>query len=80
MEIRDILIIIGLLVLLLIEGMFEIAVLSFLGAFVRRMFGDKKKSLKEYYKGNARINSIVGLLSIIVLFFLVFGIFRLIVD
>jgi hypothetical protein len=80
MEIGNILIIIGLLVLLLIEGMFEIAVLSFLGAFIRKIFGDKKKSIKEYYKGNARINSIIGLLTIIALFVIVFGIWRIVLN
>jgi len=80
MEIGNILIIVGLLVLLLIEGMFEIAVLSFLGAFIRHIFSDRKKSIKEDDKGNARINSIIGLLSIIVLFVIVFGIWRLVLN
>jgi uncharacterized membrane protein len=78
MELENILLIIGLIALLLIGGLVEVAFLSFLGAFTRRIFGDKKKKIKEYYKENRIYNSILGLIVIIVLFVTVFSLVRLI--
>lgn len=80
MELENILLIVGLIVLLLIQGLFEVALLSLLGAYTRRIFGDKKKKFKEYYKENKKINSIIGLIVLIVLFVIVFGLMKLIFN
>jgi hypothetical protein len=79
MDITTILIIIGIVVLFLLEGFLEVALLSLAGAFTRRIFGPKQKSFKEYYKENTLINTIVGLVTVIVFFVIIFGFIKVLV-
>lgn len=70
-NLTGILIIIGIIALFFIEGLLEITILSIPGAFIRWLISRKKKKFKEYYKEKARINTILGLLTLIALFIIV---------
>ncbi len=78
MEIENILLLIGIIALFLLEGLLEVALLSLIGAFVRRIFGNKKKKFNEYYKENKVTNSIIGLIALIVIVGILFGVMILI--
>ena len=80
MNIENILIIIGIIVLFLIEGLFEVALLSTVGAFTRRTFGSKQKSFKEYYKENTLNNTIVGLVTVVVFFAVIVGVIKVLAN
>ena len=70
-NLAGILIIIGIIALFFLEGLLEITILSIPGAFIGWLAGMKKKKFKEYYREKARINTILGLLTLIALFIIV---------
>ena len=67
-EFNKILVFLIIIVLFVVEGLFEVTILSLPGAFIRWIFDGRKKKFRHYYKENAKINTILGLLVLAVLF------------
>lgn len=55
-------------ILFVIEGFFEVTILSLPGAFIRWMADGRKGSFRKYYKEKAKINTILGVMVFVVLF------------
>ncbi len=49
-------------ILFIIEGLFEVTILSIPGAFLRWLVDGRKDSFRKYYKEKAKINTILGVL------------------
>ncbi|MDA3928321.1 MAG: hypothetical protein PF541_05140 [Prolixibacteraceae bacterium] len=78
MELNSILIVIGFIALLAIEAFLEVTIVSFIGALARKIFIGKAKTFKEIYSSNVKLNGIIGILILVVVFVLVFGTFAII--
>jgi hypothetical protein len=57
--------------LFVVEGLFEVAILSIPGAFIRWLTGGRKESFRKYYREKAKINTILGMLVFAVLFIII---------
>jgi len=67
-ELNQIITFLIILLLFVIEGLFEVTILSLPGAFIRWMADGRKESFRKYYKEKAKINTILGILVFAVLF------------
>lgn len=56
------------IILFVLEGFFEVAILSLPGAFLRWIFDGRKRKFKEYYKERAILNTILGVILLAILF------------
>ncbi len=70
-ELKNILVFLLVLILFIVEGLFEVTILSFPGAFIRWIFDGKKKKLKQYYKEKAKLNTILGVVVLAVLLLII---------
>lgn len=66
-EFKNILVFLIIIVLFVLEGLFEVTILSLPGAFIRWVFDRRKKKIKQYYKEKAKLNTILGVLVLAVL-------------
>ena len=56
------------IILFVLEGLFEVTILSIPGAFIRWMVNGRKETFSKYYKEKARLNTILGVLVFAVIF------------
>lgn len=73
MELNTILIVIGIVSLFILEAIFEVAILSFLGAFVRRITFNRKQKFKELHQSNTKLNIAVGIISLLLIIMIPLG-------
>jgi hypothetical protein len=66
-EFKNILVFLIVVLLFVVEGLFEVTILSLPGALIRWLFDGRKKELKQYYKEKAKLNTILGVLVLAVL-------------
>lgn len=65
---NNILTFIVIIILFVLEGLFEVTILSIPGAFIRWMVNGRKETFSKYYKEKARLNTILGVLVFAVIF------------
>jgi|GEM_PF-4426195 len=68
MDINNLLTFIVIIILFVLEGFFEVTILSIPGAFIRWMVDGRKEAFRKYYKEKAKLNTILGILVFAVLF------------
>jgi hypothetical protein len=68
MEMNNLLTFIVIVILFIIEGFFEVAILSIPGAFIRWMADGRKEAFSKYYKEKAKLNTILGILVFAMVF------------
>jgi hypothetical protein len=66
-EFKKILVFLIIIVLFVVEGLFEVTILSFPGAFIRWVFDGRKKKFRQYYQEKAKLNTVLGILVLAVL-------------
>ncbi len=71
-NLSEILIAAGIIALFFLEGLFEVTILSIPGAFIRWILGGKKKKFKEYYRKKAKLNTILGMITVVSVIIIVF--------
>ncbi len=67
-EFNNLLTFLIIIILFVIEGLFEVTILSLPGAFIRWMVDGRRESFRKYYKEKAKINTILGILVFAALF------------
>ncbi|MBN2214641.1 MAG: hypothetical protein JW723_10385 [Bacteroidales bacterium] len=66
-EFRSFIIFLILIILFVVEGLFEVTILSLPGAFIRWIIDGRKERFRKYYKEKAKINTILGVLVVAIL-------------
>ena len=70
-EFNHLLTFILIIILFVIEGFFEVTILSLPGTLIRWLVDGRKGSFRKYYKEKAKINTILGVMFIVVLFLII---------
>ena len=70
-EFNHLLTFIIIIILFVLEGFFEVTILSLPGAYVRWLVDGRKESFRKYYKEKAKINTILGVIVFVVLFLII---------
>lgn len=70
-EFNHLLTFIVIIILFVIEGFFEVTILSLPGALIRWLADGRKGRFRKYYKEKAKINTILGVMVFVVLFLII---------
>ena len=70
-EFNPLLTFIIIIILFVLEGFFEVTILSLPGACIRWLVDGRKESFRKYYKEKAKINTMLGVMVFVVLFLII---------